>query len=89
MSFGFRDAWTELPGPVEEVLRSVEVALKRHTQLMETLIRSGVKIANNSSPGGSEDGQCDPRRRSPESSSAAEEDAAGTSSKLWISKVNL
>ncbi|KAG0569377.1 hypothetical protein KC19_6G086400 [Ceratodon purpureus] len=74
---------------VEEVMRSVEVALKRHTQLIETLIRSGVKIAHNNSsnsPGGSDDGFCDsrgdqrcssePRNGSPTPSGA---DEAGTS----------
>jgi hypothetical protein len=68
---------------VEQVLRSVEVALKRHTQLMEMLIRSGVKIngTHPSSPGGSEDGHYESRGSgqrhcSPESTSAAQEDIA-------------
>lgn len=89
-------AWVELPGPVEEVLRSVEKALKRHTQLMETLIRTGVKInSTHSSPpaAGDSDGKGGAQRQcSPESSSsAAQDDMAATSSatcKLWTSVMN-
>ena len=71
-------------------MRSVEVALKRHTQLLETLVRSGVKIQynNTSSPGSSENGHCDssrgnqrcsPERPATSPAAATLEEEAGTS----------